>query len=204
MAESKKVFVKDHDEEILVVAHKKLFPKGFPASKLTSVDMALYQQQALRDGCFMWRSQVETDLSHKQIIPYLVFNYKDTYFLMQRSSSASDVRLRNKYSLGIGGHINRADIEGKSFTQWAEREFAEEISYNGSFSVKPIGLINDESNQVGQVHTGFVFLLKGDSNDIAIRSELKNGRLATLDEIECEYENMETWSQIVFDYLKNN
>jgi predicted NUDIX family phosphoesterase len=204
MSDVKPVFVKDHDEEILVVNRKKLFPQGPPTSKLTSVDMESYQQQILDDGEYIWRSKAEVNPSYKQIIPYLVFNYKDTFFLMQRAADASDVRLRNKYSLGIGGHIRRADIEGGSFTKWAEREFAEEISYSGSFEVEPIGLVNNEDNQVGMVHTGFVFLLKGDSNDIAIRSELKSGKLVTIDEIEKVYENLETWSQIVFDYLKNN
>jgi len=204
MSEEKRVFVKKQDEEILVVARQKLFPQGTPSSKLTSVDMDSYQHQVLRESQYVWRSHAETDSAYKQIIPYLVFNYKDTYFLMQRAADASDTRLQNKYSLGIGGHIRRDDIEGGSFASWARREFAEEISYNGSFNIIPVGLVNDESNSVGQVHTGFVFVLKGDSDAISVRSELKSGVLMTLDEIEKVYDNLESWSQIVFDYLKNN
>lgn len=196
-----KVFVKDNDEEILVVERNKLFVEGI-FEGLKPVDMSLYEQRALSSGTFIWRSDAETNVLYKQIIPYLVFTHENRYFLMQRKSSASEVRLRNKFSLGIGGHIRREDISSSSFVEWAHREFDEEVCYDGSFLIEPIGLINDESTLVGQVHTGFVFLLRGDSPNISIRSELKSGVLATLDECETLYENLETWSAWVADYLK--
>ncbi len=132
---------------------------------------------------------------------YLCRAEKDKYFLMQRKSDASEARLKNKHSLGIGGHIRQEDIGSKTIFDWAAREFAEEIEYNGSFEIEPIGLLNDDSNPVGQVHLGFVFLLKGDSDKIKIRSELKEGKLLTLQECKQLYPAMENWSQIVFDCL---
>ena len=45
------------------------------------------------------------------------------------------------------------------------------------------------------------FLLEGDSSDISVRSELKSGRLVTALECLDFYQDLESWSQIVFDAL---
>lgn len=194
------VFVKKEDEKILVVERKTIFPKEI-LQGIQKIDFDLYLNLIEKNKNFLWRSQVETDTNYKQIIPYLVFNFQDKFFLMQRKSNASEVRLQNLYSLGIGGHIKEKDLMQKSIFDWARREFTEEVDYKGTFEVTPIGLLNDESNFVGQVHTGFVFLLKGDSNKIQIRDEHKEGTLYTLEECKTFYSKMEQWSQIVLDYL---
>ena len=199
--ESRQVYVCDHDENILVVAREKLFPQGTPLG-LTQIDFAQYEKLILKNAEFASRAQVEVDANYKQIIPYLIFKNEDKYFLMQRTDSGSESRLRNKYTLGIGGHIRQKDLKGRSIFDWAHREFNEEISYEGALSIKPIGLINDESNFVGKVHTGFLFLIEGDTNKIAVRRELRSGQLATLDEIGAYYAEMESWSKMAFDFLR--
>lgn len=198
---SKNVYIKKEDEKILVVPRDILFSKK-RINGIEAVDFSFYQNLIEKNKQFLWRSQMEVDPSYKQIIPYLVFNYEDKYFLMQRRSSASEARLQNKYSLGIGGHIREEDITGSDIAGWAEREFAEEVKYDGNLIVEPIGLLNDDSNDVGRVHIGFVFLLKGDSANIKVRSELKSGQLLTLEECLHNYENMENWTKLVFDFLK--
>lgn len=199
--ENNPVFVKKEDEKILVVERKILFPKKI-LQGIQKIDFNLYLNLIEKNKKFLWRSQVETDANYKQIIPYLVFKFQDKFFLMQRKNNASEVRLQNLYSLGIGGHIREKDLDQKTILDWAKREFSEEIDYQGTFEATPIGLLNDESNLVGQVHTGFVFLLKGDSDKIKIRDEHKEGRLYTLEECKTFYSKMEQWSQIVFDYIK--
>lgn len=190
------------DERILVVAKNKLF-SDVPYSGLQPLDSFDKHQQLIEQHQeFLWRSTMETDTTYKQIIPYLVFSYDNKLFVMQRRSDASESRLKNKYSLGIGGHIRQEDIAGKNIFDWAQREFDEEVDYQGTYTMKPIGLINDESNLVGQVHLGCAFLLIGDSPQISVKSELKEGKLLSIEECEALYENMETWSQIVFNYLK--
>ena len=195
-----KVFIKKEDEKILVVAREKLFADG-QIDGIKKIDFQSYQKLIEENKEFLWRSKVETDTSVKQIIPYLIFNYQDKYFLMQRKSSASEVRLQNKYSFGIGGHIREKDIKGQTIFDWAKREFKEEVEYSGNFEIEPLGLLNDESDFVGQVHTGFVFLLKGDSDQIKIRDEHKEGKLLTLEEGKQFYASMENWSKFVFDFL---
>lgn len=196
----KPVFIKKEDEKILVISRNILF-KQKEINGIEKVDFEYYQQLIQDNKEFLWRSKIETDQSYKQIIPYLVFNFEDKYFLMQRKSNANEVRLQNKYSLGIGGHIRQEDINSFNIVDWAKREFTEEINYSGNLKIESLGILNDDSNDVGRVHIGFVFLLKGSSNKINIRSELKSGTLLTLKNLSEYYENMENWSKLVFDYL---
>ncbi len=189
------------DEKILVVARQHLFPDGAFQGFLPIVDFTAYQQLIMERCRFFWRREMENDPSFKQIIPYLVFCHEDRYFLMRRRGDASEARLKNKHSLGIGGHIRQEDMVDSSLITWAEREFAEEVAYDGTLTVTALGLINDETNAVGQVHTGFVFLLQGDSASISVKSELKEGELMSLEQMAQSYENMEPWSQMVFDFL---
>jgi predicted NUDIX family phosphoesterase len=197
---NKKIFNKETDEQILVVKKEKLFKKKI-IQGIEKIDFDFYQKIIQTNQEFIWRSAAETDQNYKQIIPYIIFKYENTYFMMQRKSNSSDTRLQSKYSLGIGGHIRKEDLEQKSLFDWAQREFKEEISYNGNFSIFPIGILNDETNAVGKVHTGFVFLLIGDSNLISIRDEHKSGKLMTLQECKQVYDKMESWSQLAFDFL---
>jgi len=151
---------------------------------------------------FLPRAQMETNPLYKQIIPYLIFKHNDRYFLMQRQSKASEQRLKNKYTFGIGGHIRQEDMTSNTIFDWAQREFHEEVTYNGKLTITPVGMLNDDTNEVGRVHIGLVLLLEGDSNAISVKSELKGGTLLTIKECKGYYDSMETWSQLLFDYLK--
>ncbi len=188
------------DELILVVKRTTLFPDD-AWQGLEEGGCDHYLELIQKEKEFLPRSAMETDPAYKQIIPYLIFTHNDTYFLMQRQAKASEQRLKSKYSLGIGGHIRQEDMESNSVIDWARREFEEEVSYHGNYTVTPLGILNDDSNAVGQVHLGFVFLLMGDSANIKVKSELKSGQLLTLDECAEYYPSMEHWSQIIFDSL---
>lgn len=193
-----------HDENILVVARNKLFQEQPLQGFLELPSFDYYQETIETNKEFLPRSMMEQDPSYKQIIPYLIFSFDNKIFLMQRAGNAGEQRLKNKYTLGIGGHIREHDIAGSTIFDWATREFNEEVHYDGSLRIQPLGLINDESNAVGQVHLGFAFLLKGDSENIRIRSELQQGSLLSLDQCALFFDQMETWSQIAFTYLQQD
>lgn len=190
-----------HEEMIMVVKAKDLFEGTLPWSGIKSGHVQAYVDRIIACHEFQPRSLMETDPSFKQIIPYMVFSHDDKFFLMQRRENASESRLKNKMTLGIGGHLRFEDIEGANFGAWARREFYEEIEYSGSYSISFLGLLNDDSNAVGQVHLGLVMLLKGDNDAISIKSELKSGTLVSLDECLMHYQNLESWSQILYDFL---
>lgn len=188
------------NENILVVKRTTLFPtQAFQGLQTQSDSFITLINQAKE---FLPRPAMELDTNYKQIIPYLIFRHENRYFLMQRQSTSSEQRLKNKYSLGIGGHIRQEDMQNATtIFDWASREFHEEVSYQGNFTIKTIGILNDDSNAVGLVHLGLVLLLEGSSPTIAVHSELKSGQLLDVQACKQYYADMETWSQIIFDSI---
>lgn len=195
---SRKTPLKD-DEQVLVIPAKVAVPRNWTGIKVRGLED--FPHLIKRHGTFQRRGDVEHDPNFKQIIPYMIFKYKNKYFLMQRTEDA-DPRLKNMFSLGIGGHINKEDLNGEQVLDWAKREFDEEIKYDGTYTAQPLGLVYDHSNEVGLVHLGYVILLEGDSKSISIKDEHRSGELVTLRELNKVYNKMESWSKLVVDYLK--
>jgi len=189
-------------EHIMVVKRSDLFAndswQGVRTEGIESYLETIYTKHT-----FLPRPAMENDPTYKQIIPYVIFVHDNKLFLMQRALTASETRLRNKRSLGIGGHVRQEDIEDKNLLEWATREFNEEVSYTGSLEMEFIGLLNDDSNDVGKVHCGLVMLAHGDSSDIKVQSELKSGTLVPISECFIHYDELESWSQMVLTALKN-
>lgn len=190
-------------ENVMVVPRPVLFGEGEWQGFL---DQDLEQLlERVRNGFrFRPRREVEEDPSQPQVIPYLVFRHRDRYFLTHRLRRSSERRLRHLYSLGVGGHINPEDVEGARdpIEVGLRREWEEEVAYTGAFEHRLIGAINDTSTEVGRVHVGLIFLVEGDCADIAIREVDKlKGALLTVDEMRSYYLDMESWSQLIFDYL---
>lgn len=199
--EDKTQAAKKQDELILVVNRDRLFSQG-AWHGLKQDGLPEYIACIEQFGEFKWRSTMEYDPHYKQIIPYLIFYHENRFFLMQRKGTASEQRLKNKFSLGIGGHMRQDDMQGKSIFDWAQREFFEEVSYHGNLTISTLGLLNDDSNNVGEVHLGLVLLLHGDSPEIAVKSELKRGQLLSLADCKTYISEMESWSQLVFSVLE--
>ena len=94
-------------EEVLVLQNSMLesYIQGRSGCLIKDNTDQLYSKILDNHG-FMPRDEAEYDFEHKQIIPYVVVHHKDNYLLLQRTSNQSEKRLHNKFSLGIGGHIN--------------------------------------------------------------------------------------------------
>ncbi len=195
---------KTHDELILVIKRSLLFSQhswqGLYANSMQEYIDLIQQHQE-----FLPRSLMEQDPDYKQIIPYIIFRHDGSYFVMQRKSTTTEQRLKNKYTIGIGGHMRQEDmLNGASLFDWARREFYEEVAYSSPFTFTPLGIINDDSTEVGKVHLGLVLLVEGSSDQIKVKSELKSGQLMTPQLITSSYyEHMETWSQIAFSFINS-
>ena len=155
---------------------------------------------AIRDhATFRPRDEVETDPSWKQVIPYLALRDGDRIFLMRRTKAGADERLHDRYSIGIGGHINPedADVAGG-----LRREWQEEIEADFLPEFRPLGVLNDDSNAVGAVHLGLVFEADAGGRPVAIREKHKlEGSFATFAEVSVVAEKLETWSSLLFEFL---
>jgi len=190
-------------EQVLCVKREDIFPDGAWHGFVTE-GLDRYQNVIREKHFFMPRPDVEDDPTYQQIIPYVVFHHGDRYFLTHRLRASAERRLRRQYSLGIGGHINPGDLDGGGdpILDGMRREWGEEVIYEGRFHAEMIGLLNDESAPVSKVHLGVVFLIEGDTPNIAIRETAKlAGELLTLADMRIYYLGMESWSQIVYDRL---
>jgi len=190
------------DEHVLCVRREDLFPDGAWYGFIAE-GLERYQTVIREQSFFMPRAEVEDDPAYQQIIPYVVFRHCDRYFLTRRLRASTEKRLRQLYSLGVGGHINPGDLEnGDPVLDGLRREFEEEVLYTGSIDVRLLGLINDDSSPVSRVHLALAFLVEGSSPEISIRETNKlAGELLTLEEMRMYYLEMESWSQIVYDEL---
>ncbi len=191
------------NEQVLVVPRQKILPPageafyGVSAGALADIMSAIAAH-----GFFMDRSLAESDEQFKQIIPYFVFHKDEKLFLMQRAAAANEARLASKLTLGIGGHIRAEDLtKSNAVFEWGLREFCEEVCYHGSLQAELLGFINDDTNAVGRVHLGVVYLVHGDSDDIAIRTELAAGELVEFSACQSQLERMESWSSLVMQRL---
>ncbi len=187
----------------MVVARSLLFPGGeWTGFQDSGLDDLL--ERIRRGYRFRPRREVEEDAGEPQIIPYLVFRHRERYFLTRRLRRSSERRLRHLYSLGVGGHINPEDVEGAAdpIEIGLRREWDEEVVYEGGFRHRFLGAINDNTTEVGRVHFGLIFLLEGDQEAISIREVDKlQGALFPLEAMRSYYLDMESWSQLIFDYL---
>jgi predicted NUDIX family phosphoesterase len=189
-------------EHVLCVSREDLFPEGAWYGFIGE-GLERYQNVIREQSFFMPRAEVEEDPAYQQIIPYVVFRHGDRYLLTRRLRASTEKRLRQLYSLGVGGHINPGDLaNGDPILDGLRREFEEEVVYSGTIDVRLLGLINDDSSPVSRVHLALAFLVEGSSPEISIRETNKlAGELLTLEEMRMYYLEMESWSQIVYDEL---
>lgn len=157
-----------------------------------------------RHGTYEPRSVVEHDPSRKQVIPYPILRDGDDWFLMQRTRAGGDARLHERYSIGVGGHVNPEDggLDGELSTA-LRREWHEELVVDFVPEFRFVGLLNDDSTPVGEVHVGLVYEGDARGRSVAIReTEKLNGRFASSAEVSAVRDRLETWSLIAFEWLE--
>jgi predicted NUDIX family phosphoesterase len=121
---------------------------------------------------FTDRGPAETNLAMKQVIPYCVleqpFVEGPSYFVYQRTPKSGDSRLHDRWSVGVGGHINYCDemaanpeTNGEIYTVALARELKEEVGLEllPSELPSPVGFLYDPSDAIGQVHFGIVHVI---------------------------------------------
>ncbi len=156
---------------------------------------------------FIARAQAEGDPSQKQIIPYVLIRKGDTYLHYVRGKGSGEKRLVAKGSIGIGGHINHGDeslfLTGLEFYEEAlQRELHEELRMDGHFRTRIVGLINDDSTPVGQVHFGIVHLCElGDENVSKGEACITDLKFLTVPELLERRDQLENWSQLCLEII---
>lgn len=222
------------DEQILVVAREDLFKEVAPFQGIHTID-SIHESDIYKlilnvsnSYKFMRRGNekdptpaefnAEINSGFKQIIPYCVIRRGNEYFTYKRLSGGGETRLFDKYSIGVGGHMN--DVEqlvydsvevsfGLILDDNISREIQEELTIEteGLYSnqVEIFGVLNDESDSVGSVHFGIVIIIDLDE-DTAVEvneKEQLEGEWMTLEQLlEAEtFNKLENWSKITVDAL---
>src|ERR1700758_5075669 len=109
-------------ERVLVVPRSALMA-GDPGWHGVTVErLDRFEAIVAREGRFEDRAVAEADRAWKQVIPYLVLRDRARYFLMRRTRGGGDARLHDRWSIGIGGHLNPGDgdLAGGLRREWRE------------------------------------------------------------------------------------
>jgi len=168
-----------------------------------------------REGFFVERVYAERTAALKQLIPYSIIECDGRVLLVQRTAKGGESRLHGKHSIGIGGHINPQDLnaeDGATGTRTGRsvldagsaREIAEELTVRGSYKVRRLGILNDDSNPVGAVHVGVVQVVHVRGSVEVLEREQLEGRLVTVEELNAllaQGANFETWSKLLLPRL---
>lgn len=202
------------DQRIIVVERDILFGENYFEGFKPSTELD-YETRILENLKIMRRGDVENDPSYKQPIGYTIIANPNLgkVFAYQRSSKDkhySEKRLQGKWSWGIGGHIKPSDAKNRNpIRESMLREvIKEETEIIGNILEEPkvLGYINDDSNSIGRVHFGILYILKIDGYANPKDSEIAHGGMKDLNELEkicssSEYD-VEEWSQIALRPLR--
>ena len=188
-----------HTEQVLGI-ERALVPGGIAWRGVRGVPLEPYLAAIQKFGSYRPRPAAETDPSWKQVIPYLVLRDGERIFLMRRTRAGGDMRLHERYTIGIGGHVNPGDTDPLDALR---REWAEEIDADFEPTLEPLGVLNDDDNAVGTVHLGLVYSADAGGRPVAIRENDKlEGSFASFAEVTEVVTRLETWSAHLFEFLK--
>jgi len=194
-------------EHVLVITRALLDQLGSFQGFQSEVNRYLEAMLAPGANFFMERPAAELDPTHKQLIPYSIFHHEGRYLCYTRGGKSGEKRLVSKRSVGIGGHINPVDQshDGLGETMYfnsIEREITEELVIGGTHTQTVIGLINDDSSEVGSVHLGVVHRFELSSAEVSSNEDaIQDLQFFTLAELKAKHDELEAWSQIIVNHL---
>jgi predicted NUDIX family phosphoesterase len=195
------------DEKVLVVPARLLDELGRFQGFTHEVERYLSVLLCPDHFSFLPRAQAEEDPSYKQIIPYCILKAGGSLFRYRRGRKQGERRLHDLESIGIGGHISHLDVtlfnQGQSpYEDAMLRELHEEVVLETPYHQRCVGLINDDSTLVGQVHLGVVHLFELEEPKARPReASLCEARFVPLATLRIQRHRLETWSRCCLDAL---
>lgn len=165
---------KSYPQHILAISESAFrLPEGVDKGIL-HVGMEDFIQAGSEHLILAQRGKLEQNESFRQVLPYVVLFKQDDdgvkLIPYRRTSAGGEGRLHGNVSVGYGGHIDLADVRfdddsvidlGATIACAVARELQEEIritGVEGEIPMYEMGLLLDNSNEVGRVHMGVVLL----------------------------------------------
>jgi predicted NUDIX family phosphoesterase len=196
------------EEMVLVVRRSLLESLGIFQGLEFDIDRYLARILSREHNFFAPRSSAESDPSLKQIIPYAILVSEGRVLRYKRGKRSGEQRLVAKGSIGIGGHMNDRDeglfaLDMEAYLAGVQREIDEELIVNTPLANRIAALINDDSNEVGQVHLGVVHIVELATPTAEKRESMILGiEFLAPEQLRAERDTLESWSQIAVDNLE--
>ena len=157
--------------------------------------------------------ELENNNLLQQIIPYvwIVNPIERKVFAYRRASGKQnyrEIRLMNKVSCGVGGHIDREDLVKVEdvIIRAMMRELQEEVVMSNYPKPKIVGYLNDDSDSVGRVHFGIVAVVEVNGDVKKGDDEMVEGKFYSIDELERLFSDsnveVESWTRISWPFVK--
>lgn len=200
--------------EVMVVSNKALFANCTRENKFYSNDEVDFDKIVSVNYEFMVRGIAEDNREYKQPIWYaVIIDRDDNIFVYERGwkwSNAWDARLHSKISFWVWWHIEKEDENSKNVLKDSmAREVEEELNLKASDieSISPIWYINDDSNDVWEVHIWAWYVVRVNNTQFELLDwELAGAEFISLDTLQSMVDShkydLETWSEILFEPLK--
>src|SRR5262245_57622999 len=168
-----------------------------------SLDMEKYLPAVTSPSQILYlnRSEAEQDKRYKQLIPYVLILCGDKILRYRRGKGGQETRLHGLFSVGIGGHISEED-HGLFSTQLGyhegmRRELKEEVDID-DVKEAAVGVINDDSTEVGFVHVMRV----DDETIVGRRSGILSPEFIPLTDAKLDLAGYESWSRFCLENLE--
>lgn len=198
--------------------HGRNYFNGFLTNYFFGLDP--FQESTVKNRLLQEKAEAEKDVYRKQLIPYVVVVNENWQVLTyRRKIGVGDPRLQEKYSIGVGGHIEEDDIDFSledTIMKCTIREIREELGIPDGMKDSEIsdllsveGYVNDDSNEVGKVHFGIVILFSitneiSELINIPAEEALELVGFKSPSDLEALLEsgiNFEDWSKIIIPAL---
>jgi predicted NUDIX family phosphoesterase len=154
---------------------------------------------------YLNRSDAELDRDYKQLIPYVVLIHDGKILRYRRGRGGQETRLHGFYSVGIGGHISEDDhglfSNDRGYQEGMRRELMEEVDIQ-EMKEAAVGVINDDSTDVGCVHFGVVHIMYVAEETVAgRRSGIVGPEFIPIAEAVRDPSAYESWSRFCLENL---
>lgn len=196
----------------MVIKRKLLFGNG-DFEGFVSSDKSDYLSLILGGYEYQLRDEkLEKNSEFKQIIPYVVIVNPQTkqvfgYKRFKKMPGLHEMRLHNKFSIGVGGHVDKEEVVEDILSDAAMRELNEEVRMNNYPTPNIVGFVNDEKDEVGTVHFGVLAIAETtESVQKRENDEVMDEKFYSIEEVDSIMESgaeMDGWTRICWPFVKN-
>ena len=196
-------------EERVLCFQRNLFEKlGVFQGMSLEVGKYLPVVTASANVTYINRSEAEQDRRYKQLIPYALIICGDKILRYRRGKGGGETRLHGLYSVGVGGHISEEDQglfeharASIGYHEAMRRELMEEVDIEVTKEAA-VGVINDDSTDVGYVHLGIVHIVQVPDETVASgRIGMVGAEFVPISEAGKNLEAYESWSRFCLENL---